>query len=466
MTDEDGRVAPPSHLSCEAVVKKLMKSYKPFFKNLDNPEDFSFKPHPKHYPFVELEYPNTYSSERFVLLAPKDKDHYNPIMDLEKSLYTIIEYYLTPQQQALFGSIPNEFLSEAPSPPASPSPTSSRPSSSASTSSLSSLSDSSSLSSLTSSSNDDAPRIPLLRAVQRAIHTQNGPLFLKTMGQINNLLCKFKYPRVPDDLFSPRPANTLKEAVASWTDTGIPKKVLLRIIEENYQRSVGPNVPKLRRYEAFSSTVYGELMPSLVYEMIQITKLNENSLFLDLGSGVGNVVVQASLQAGCTSYGIELLPEPANVARNMLEHLRVRCRMWGVRFGEVELEEGNMLESRRVDELIPKADVVLVDNKVFEESLNEALRPKFLDLKEGAIVISLKPFVSSLNARVTERNVDDISTIFDVTERPYYPGSVSWGNNGGTYYLHRVDRTGYADILRRFENSRTGSLGRSTKTRR
>jgi H3 lysine-79-specific histone-lysine N-methyltransferase len=38
-------------------------------------------------------------------------------------------------------------------------------------------------------------------------------------------------------------------------------------------------------------------------------------------------------------------------------------------------------------------------------SVNEALRPKFLDLKEGAIVISLKPFVSSLNARVTERNV-------------------------------------------------------------
>lgn len=28
---------------------------------------------------------------RFILLAPKDKDHYNPIMDLEKSLYTIVE---------------------------------------------------------------------------------------------------------------------------------------------------------------------------------------------------------------------------------------------------------------------------------------------------------------------------------------------------------------------------------------
>jgi hypothetical protein len=37
--------------------------------------------------------------------------------------------------------------------------------------------------------------------------------------------------------------------------------------------------------------------------------------------------------------------------------------------------------------------------------VNEALRPKFLDLKEGACVISLKPFVSAVNARVTKRNV-------------------------------------------------------------
>jgi len=105
-----------------------------------------------------------------------------------------------------------------------------------------------------------------------------------------------------------------------------------------------------------------------------------------------------------------------------------------------------------------------VDNKVFEESLNEALRPKFLDLKEGAIVISLKPFVSSINARLTKRNVDDISAIFDVTERPYHSGSVSWGNSGGTYYLHRVDREGYAKIKERFESSQSGH--RNTRSKR
>lgn len=43
--------------------------------------------------------------------------------------------------------------------------------------------------------------------------------------------------------------------------------------------------------------------------------------------------------------------------------------------------------------------------EVYVVLVNEALRPKFLDLKEGATVISLAPFVSSINARLTKRNV-------------------------------------------------------------
>ncbi|KAG6919463.1 hypothetical protein DXG01_005722 [Tephrocybe rancida] len=459
-----GGVPGEKHWSSEQTVRRLMKSYKPYFINHDDPHDYKFKPHPTNYPVAELEYPNTGAVERFILLAPKDKDHYNPIMDLERSLYTIIECYLTPAQQALFGSIPSDTLLDSLSPPPSPSPSPSHSQSSDDSSSFISLSPASSLYSLSSISTRGSQPTPLLRAVQRAIHRQDGPLFLRAIEQVNELLRALKYPRLDDDPFIP-PVNSLKSSVKSWQDTGMPKKVLMRIIEENYQRSVGPYVHSLKAYEAFSSTVYGELMPSLAYEMIQITKIGEDSLFLDLGSGVGNVCVQASLQTGCKSYGIELLPGPAKIAREMKEHLEVRCRMWGVRIGEVELEEGDMLKSTRVNELIPQADVVLVDNKVFEQSLNEALRPKFLDLKEGAIVISLKPFVSSLNARVTERNVDDISAIFDVTERPYRSGSVSWGNGGGSYYVHRVDRNGYADIRTRFENSRIGT-GRSSRSRR
>ncbi|KAG6874650.1 hypothetical protein C0992_007110, partial [Termitomyces sp. T32_za158] len=103
-------------------------------------------------------------------------------MDLEKSLYTIIECtlrlippnpcslfagYLTPTQQALFKSIPSETLSPPPSSPSHP---------------------------VSSSPPSGSKPVPLLRAFQRAIHRQDGPLFLLTMDRINALLRRLKYP--------------------------------------------------------------------------------------------------------------------------------------------------------------------------------------------------------------------------------------------------------------------------------
>ncbi|KZT08928.1 DOT1-domain-containing protein [Laetiporus sulphureus 93-53] len=474
------------------------------FRDPDDSDNRSFEVHPTIYPSVELEYPNSGASEKFALLVPKDKDHYNPIMCLENTLHTIYKHYLTPIQQSWFGTLPSSNLADddipgpaslteaaleastalfpppsalsvASSPASSSSDSSTDSSSSASSNSsatsitsVSSVSSIASLSSITNLSHHAiqisptaAPTVNYLRLLQRAINKRDGPLFIKVMEAINALLRLLKYPPLPPDPFESPPPNCFPDVVKSWTN--IPKEVVTRIVDETYQRAVGPHVAELKRYEAFSSEVYGELMPALVSQIINETGLGPDSLFVDLGSGVGNVVLQASLQTGCKSFGIEIMPTPAKIARSQLEQIRIRCRMWGVKMGEVELEEGDMLTSRKVDELVPQADVVLVNNKVFLEPLNEALRPKFLDLKEGAIVVSLKPFVSS--SRLTERNLDDISAIFQVKERPYYAGSVSWGNGGGSYYFHRVDREGYADIKKRFENSRT-TPARTTRSRR
>ncbi|KAG6334088.1 hypothetical protein ID866_5004 [Astraeus odoratus] len=437
-TNEDGSPG-PDFISAASVVRGLAKSYKSYFKNLDDPEDKSFDV--ESMPSTELEYPNNNSCETFILLVPKDPDHYNPIMCLEQSLYTIIDCYLTPAQQLLFGTVPRGFLSERTPPPSPPSPPATN---------------------LSEPSHDQAnsTRPNHLRTLQRAIRRRDGPLFLRTMDTINYLLRSLKYPPLPDDIFAPPLPNQLMEHVREhWARTsprGISRRVLLRVVEETYQRTIGPNIAKLRQYSAFSSEVYGELMPSFTTNIMIQTALHAGSLLVDLGSGVGNVLIQAALSTGCSAFGVEVMAGPAALARTQLEQFRTRCRMWGLRPGEVELEEGDMLTSSRVDALLPKADVVLVNNKVFQESLNAALRPKFLDLKEGAIVVSLKPFVQP-NARVTERNVDDICAIFDVEERPYRSGDVSWGSGGGSYYLHRVDRVGYATIRERFENSRARS---------
>ncbi|KAJ7260030.1 hypothetical protein B0H12DRAFT_966236, partial [Mycena haematopus] len=53
-----------------------------------NPSDTSWDAHPINYPFVELEYPHTDSTEKFILLVPKSDDNYNPIMDVRRTLET------------------------------------------------------------------------------------------------------------------------------------------------------------------------------------------------------------------------------------------------------------------------------------------------------------------------------------------------------------------------------------------
>ncbi|TDL28959.1 DOT1-domain-containing protein [Rickenella mellea] len=452
-----------------------MHSYKAFFKNPNDPNDTSFEPHPTDYPFVELEYPNDAACERFMLLEPKDKDHYNPIMCLEDTLHTIVEYYLTPAQQSLLGSLPDHSLSSPKNRP--PNSSHSATSSISSLSALSDLSDLSdltslssesslsSLSSLSALSEESSPPQNLLRSLSRAIHLRDGPQFLSTMRHINNILRMIKYPYVPELSPCSPTINPLREIPKLWSTTGIPQKVMTRIIEETYQRSIGPNIAKLRQYSAFSSEVYGELMPAFTSDIVNATGLRPDALFVDLGCGVGNVVLQASLQTGCRSFGIEIMPGPSSLAKGQLEQFKKRCRMWGVEAGEVELMQGDMTDCRRVDELLSQADVVLVNNFVFREELNAALRPKFLDLKEGAIVVSLKPFAPPTNQRLTERNIDDISAIFDVVRRPYHSGTVSWSSGSGHYYIHRVDRASYSDCRQQFERVHS-RLGRRRSAKR
>ena len=312
---------------------------------------------------------------RFILLAPKDKDHYDPILCLKQSLLTIVERlwayelnaghgsniylridYLTPEQRSLFGTVPNNNLlptdDDQPSRSSTPSYGDSQPFSLPRLACLEA----------------HPPSVNYLKTLQRAINKQDGPLFLKTMNSVNAILRVLKYPPLPDDPLLPPWENALKGYVKRWSPGGIPKVVSLRLIEETYQRCVGPRVHTLRNYEAFSSETYGELMPSLVSDVIRHTGLGEDSLFLDLGCGVGNVVLQASLQTGCRSFGVEIMPTPAGMARDQLEQLKIRTRMWGVRMGEVEIEEGDMLKSERVAKLMSEADVVLINNKVFKES--------------------------------------------------------------------------------------------------
>jgi len=94
-----------------------------------------------------------------------------------------------------------------------------------------------------------------------------------------------------------------------------------------------------------------------------------------MGSGVGTVVLQAALQAGCTASGIEKLEHPANIAASQLVEFQKRCIMWGVEPGKAEMLRGDFTEDPRVHERIVDADVVLCNNWAFSEKCRSIWSP-------------------------------------------------------------------------------------------
>ncbi|KAF8588488.1 DOT1-domain-containing protein [Ramaria rubella] len=468
-TSHDGAFA-EDLISAETVVKKLMRSYKSYFRNPEDPNDMSFEPHPTDFPFVELEYPNTNAREIFPLLIPKDEDHYSPVKEVKKSLFTIIETYLTPSQASLFGTPPDQLRPSDFTPPkADPS----RASSASPSSKAKSQSASRSVSPAPTSGD-------LLGTLTHANNRRDGPLFVATFKKISELLRAIKKGEYDEDGFRvdadeedsemvdaslPRPIsdpNPMRKIAQAWN--GVPPEIWKTIVDETYQRAVGPNIPLLRKYQAWSSEVYGELETDFVSDIVHHTGLTPSSRFFDMGSGVGTVVLQAALQAGCSASGMEKMHHPARIADDQLVQFAKRCRMWGVEPGATELLTGDFTNDKRVQKRIAEADVVLCNNWAFSEQLNQALLNHFLDMKEGAIVICLRSFIPP-NFRLSEHTIGSPAAILRVEERPFRSGSVSWTCGGGVYFVNTIDRSMVAAFHERLQNGEV-SRSRSTRSRR
>ncbi|KAJ2381804.1 Nucleosomal histone H3-Lys79 methylase, partial [Coemansia sp. RSA 2559] len=87
----------------------------------------------------------------------------------------------------------------------------------------------------------------------------------------------------------------------------IPSDLAIHIIEQTYNRVVAPTVGLLRQYKAFSNNVYGEILPTLVSQIIDAARITSDCVFVDLGCGIGNVVLQVAAQTGCQASGIEIM---------------------------------------------------------------------------------------------------------------------------------------------------------------
>ncbi|KAF8233614.1 histone methylation DOT1, partial [Tricholoma matsutake] len=211
------------------------------------------------------------------------------------------------------------------------------------------------------------------------------------------------------------------------------------ILQDSYAWLVQPNTHLLTNYVPFSNCVYGEILPPFVDRIIELTQLASSSLFLDLGSGVGSVVVQVSLRTGCTSVGIKLVPHVAALGQDLMAQILFKCHMWGVPCSQIKVEEGDMLGSQSIAELILRTDAIFVNNLAFKPDLNEKIKTLLKTIKDGTKIISLQPLAPMSSRRLNQRTRDTDLQACRLEQYMYGQDHVSWTDTGGLFYIHTMD---------------------------
>jgi H3 lysine-79-specific histone-lysine N-methyltransferase len=115
----------------------------------------------------------------------------------------------------------------------------------------------------------------------------------------------------------------------------------------------------------FSNETYGEAKLNLISEIIQRLKITQNDFFVDLSSGIGNVVMQVSMNTGCHAVGIEKELGRHQAAVRLLNQCR---ELQPDVHGRVEFYQKDLMVDN-IEKVLLGATVVFMNNYSFGEEL-------------------------------------------------------------------------------------------------
>ncbi|KAL0063410.1 Nucleosomal histone H3-Lys79 methylase [Marasmius tenuissimus] len=216
-------------------------------------------------------------------------------------------------------------------------------------------------------------------------------------------------------------------------------EVVDNVVEQVYGKCVSPCLRTVSRYTSFSKEVYGEFRPPFIREILEkVVTITADSVVLDLGCGVGQVVIQIVLSKLCSGYGIELREDLTEIAQDVLEQALLHAQLWGITPGSMKVYSGDCTEDHRVPNLLQISDLVIVNNHLFPPDLNEDIaRLLVKHMKSSCVVVTKAPFsekrTTRSGCRLGRYGVEGLS----VEKREHGPDMLSWDPSRGLYYVYR-----------------------------
>jgi|TARA_B110001469_G_scaffold125030_1_gene139735 H3 lysine-79-specific histone-lysine N-methyltransferase len=154
-----------------------------------------------------------------------------------------------------------------------------------------------------------------------------------------------------------------------------------------------------KNYKPFSHEVYGETNANLVQFVIDSQAITSDDVFVDLGSGIGQVVLQVAASTQCRAFGIELMETPAQYANayGPAFATELQRRGCGLRH-ETTLIHGDFMKFAQLS----SATVIFINNFAFPCALSQQLGAHIAaTCSAGTRVLSYKP-ITPMRKRQTK----------------------------------------------------------------
>ena len=197
--------------------------------------------------------------------------------------------------------------------------------------------------------------------------------------------------------------------------------------KETYEYKLATNNKKIPRHET-----YGELEFNSIVESI-LPYVRDTDVFLDVGSGVGNVVLVVALKAKCISLGIEIHKLRSQLSMNYLEKVKKKFPFYELR--NIFMKEGDFSDMKC--EFGIKASVVYMNNKVFGSKLMYEILLKISLMRNlHTLIVTEKICSKCSNLCIKKKNYCSMFLYPPVTVEV----EVSWVGKENIIYIYHIKK--------------------------